>query len=340
MPDEPQKEEGFVERMQESKDPFAPLHEEPGAADGGNAPAAAADDGKGDGGGNKPAATPNPEMDAIKERLTKAEERAFQAEQRATYFQGQVAREREPVKEDKPEAPKPFVFDKKVWQEKFETDGIQAAFELANEIADDKIRRRAAEIETNVDGKLGQRDRTEQMRTAFKADADKTAKEFGEYVATDKDGKPVNEAFDREAYDAAQEIARDRGAPRNRDGSYALSPGDLYSAASITFSRWSRAGKIKPKAEDSAESNNGNGRRSLRQIIDQVPQSDNLGNGNRNGSARNGIPKTIDDLVSVGHFSQKEGLAAKNFAKSMGWKEDTYVANILAAEKNGETDYK
>src|SRR5208282_1492300 len=156
-------ESGFVDRMADKPEP---LHEE-SSADSAAAPGTAAD-GKGDGGGtlSSTVATPNPELAALKEQIEKVEKRAFEAEQRATYFQGQVAA-REPQKPTEPEVPKPFVFDKKTWQERLENDGPQAIYDLANEIADDKIRRNRAEIETNVDGKLTQRQREDNLKTAF-----------------------------------------------------------------------------------------------------------------------------------------------------------------------------
>src|SRR5208282_6902725 len=114
-------ESGFVDRMADKPEP---LHEE-SSADSAAAPGTAAD-GTGAGGGAPPTvATPNPELAALKEQIEKVEKRAFEAEQRATYFQGQVAA-REPEKPAAPEAPKPFVFDKAQWQAKFENDGIQA----------------------------------------------------------------------------------------------------------------------------------------------------------------------------------------------------------------------
>lgn len=333
MPDE---DKSFVERMAESTDPMAPLREEPSSA--GNVPPVAGEGKGADGGAKSPdpvaAAAPNPEIAALKEAQSKLEERLFQSEQKNAYWAGQAARNAEGAKPPE-EAPKPFQFNRDEFTAAMEKDPASAIYDLINKVQESGISLARKEIEGSVNGKLSEGQRRDQLQTAYRRDAEKTGKEFADFVGLDKDGKPVNPEFDREAFDAAQEIAKERGNPRAQDGNYLLSPGDLFAAASVVYGRWARNGKITAKPPTPTQEAP---RRSLRQIIDEVPRSDNLGSGSRNGNKTGGVPKTIDDLIAVGHYTQREGQVAKNLIKMNEWNEANYVGNILRYTREGTFD--
>lgn len=333
MPDTPPR--SFVDEMNNSPDPLSDLRVDGAAA----AEPSTAAEGKGaEPAASPPAApAPNPELAELRSSIERIERRAFEAEQRAAYFAGEAARGKPAPTPTEPEV-KPFQFDRDAFATDMEKDPASAIYHLVNRMQESGINLARKDIERQVDGRLGERERTEQLQTSFRRDAERTKAEFGEFVGVGADNKPLNPEFDHEAYVQAQELAQGRGNPRLADGSFVLSPGDLHTAASLVHAKWLRNGKIstQPKSQAAAPTA---APRSLRQIIDQVPNSDSLGNG-ATGPRAATKPKSLDDLLGTSMYpSQRDVTAARNYIKRMGWDEARFVQNVLESSRNGEIDF-
>lgn len=298
-----------------------------------------ADQGKGPDSGAPPAAAgPDP---AMQSRLDKLEERLFQSEQQAAYWRGQASRDRQQEVKP-PEAPKPR-YDAAAFKAEYEANPTFETIEkMARAIAADTADSRAREVESNFDGKLTGTQRQTELRQALEREAQEVSRDYSDYIGV-REGKPINEAFDRECFDYAQDLATRQGNPVIQSGpnagARALSPGMMRAAADAVYGRWARQGKIQQRQEAPAQPET----RALRSIIDAVPRSDNLGTRGAGAQrANNGIPKTIEELAATDHFGagdpQKHIKAARNLCRQMGWNEEAYVKNIIAARRNGEFD--
>lgn len=329
----------FVDDVLGSDDPVGDLHDD---SSGSHAPAADGD-GKGAPDGGAPASiagAPNPEVEALKQRVQDLSDDLRVNQQRLDFFQNEGRRG--PDAETKAEPPKRFEFKKEEWAQRMQDDPVGTMYELADKIAEDKIAHSKGEIEQNVDGKLNRSQQQETLRSALVADSNQAIKEFGDLVDFERDAngraitdgsgnvKPLNPAFSREADIEFQERARARGNPRKSDGSYYPLPGDITAAAAIVAARWAKAGKL-PKGNDSEEPS----RQPIRRVFNQIEQSDNLGS-RRNGN-QNKEPATIDDLVARGinFHTKREGDAARKWIQGSGISEERYVKSILRNIRNG-----
>ncbi len=334
----------FVDSLLEPNDPLDQVRS--GADESGGIAPAGPDKGEGADGSKIPPATvtPDPEIGKLREDFDKVKDELFTTKQQIAYWQGEASRARQPeTKVD--DAPKPFVFNRDDFNAAMEKDPGQAIFDLVKNYNDSSSAIAQRNIESNVNGRLTQNQRAQQVQQQFQAEAREVNSKYSDLIGVDDKGKSINPEFDREAFDYSQARARDRGAeplPPNvcrqlnvPIGTLALMPGDFRAAADAVYGEWARAGKLPAKTEAPV---NQAPQRSLRQIIDQVPRSDNLGNGRRNGASSNGAPKSIDDLMNAGHYTAREALAQKNLIKDMGWDEGRFVANVLEATRNGELD--
>ncbi len=333
MPDEAT---DFTSRMAEDENPLSRDTPDPAAAP--------ADEGDGEGaadGTPPPSVAPNPDP-ALLSRLDKLEADLIQSRMETQYLRGQSARETRTAPAE--EAPKLYEPNLEEFGKQLEANPGTAIPDLIRKITESAVKVARHEMGREVDGKLGQTQQQAQLRQSLEREGQEVAREYSDLIGT-RDGKPINEAFDRECYDYAQDLAARAGNPVIQSGplagSRALSPGHMRAAADAVYGKWARANKLPTKTETPA---NGNQPRSLRQIIDQVPASDHLGtNGARNGKSSNGgIPKTIEDLAATGFYDRVSGdrtkaiAAARNVCKMNGWNEARYVANMVEAERNGE----
>jgi hypothetical protein len=317
----------FVDQMLDPADPMAGLHEDSSDS---HAPAGEGDGKPADGSTPPPAAAAgNPEVNTLRDEIRNLRDDHAVTQQQIAYWRG-IAESNKRTEAPAEETPKPFQFNRDEFTAAMEKDPATAIYDLINKVQESGISLARKDIEGKVDGKLSEGQRREQMKVAYQRDADRVTKEFGDYVGFDESGKPKNSAFDNEALAESQERARERGNPQKPDGTYYLSPGDLYAAASVVYARWARAGKIQARRDD-----DDSGRRPLKEVMRTVDRSDDLGGGGNRRSS-NATPKKLDDLLGIHFRSRREVEAARAFLKGQNEvTEERYVASILRNRSNG-----
>jgi hypothetical protein len=262
---------------------------------------------------------PDPRFASLEERLGKLDEELAVAKQHNTYLQGVVntLQSGQKPSETKDE-PKPFVFNKDQFASDLEKDPAGAIMSLVQLLTSHQGETLRGELRKDVDGKLTLKERQTSLQSAYESDKQQTLREFGEDVV-------LSDAFKRDADVEFAKILNARGGKGPND----YLPGDLYSAAAVTYGKWARDGKL-PKKETSPASVNGSPTQSqptLRSIIERMPRSDMVANGNGRPTS-NGVPKTIDELPGM---SDRDKRAARIVIQRQGIDEATFVRNSLAA---------
>lgn len=258
------------------------------------------------------------DLTALNERLSKAEERAFAAEQRAQFTAGQLALLRQ-GQQPKVEAPKPYTIDKEAFAAALEKNPTEAIIEAIEKMAESKAREMAGQVEGRVDGRFGQLGQQNVRAQRFDADKNRVRTRYGdvadspEFVAAAD--KAILEIVSLRTGKDASEITQND-----------LAPGDLFSAASAVYGDWAASGKL-PKNGDTAERT----QRPLREIIASVPKGEDFGNPGGRG-AKNGAV-SLRDI-----YSDKEIPAIKKIMGEFGITKDAdWIAHIQAAAKDDES---
>lgn len=330
----------FVDSVLTSEDPVGDLHEDSSDS---HAPAAEGDGKPADGSTTPPAAAAgNPEVQALQQQLADLKDDLRVNQQRLDYFQTEAGRNRQPETQQV-EQPKPFQFNRDEFSAAMEKDPATAIYDLVNKMQEAGISLARRDIESTVDGKLNQTQNLSRLQTSFKEETETVARDYADFIGLNDDGKVKNPAFDNEAMEYAQSLARRRGARAYPAdvcrqmgvpmGTLVLSPGDLTAAADAVYGRWARAGKIQPKNDSSSD------RQPLRRVYNNV-SSDDLGNGSRrNGGGSGREPKTINDLVGTHFGTQREADAAREWIKPAiangDITEERYVRSIVRNRRNG-----
>jgi hypothetical protein len=257
----------------------------------------------------------------------------FTARQETAYYRGEAAAAKSAAKPEA-EAPKPYAPNLEFLKTELERGpeaGAAALAKIIEEAVDHRVKAATTEVETKVDGKLTESQRRSQIESSLKSEAAEVQKDYGDLIAADKD-------FDAAAFAYAQDLATRAGMPvltsGPNAGSRAIGPGMMRAAADAVYGRWAREGKLKPKAPEAPAT------RSLKEVISNV-SSDKLGTAGaqRNGTKNGGTPKSLEDMLGIGYFkSDREVQATRNLCKRNGWDEGRWVANTLAAIRNGEID--
>lgn len=258
------------------------------------------------------------DLSALNDRLAKAEERAFQAEQRAQFTAGQLNLLRESAKPK--DEPKPFQFNKDEFAAALEKDPAQAIRDLVENIASERAQGAAREVKGDVDNRFGQLGQAGARAQRHEQDRQKTITKFGKDLVEDKE-------FVKAADLAIMEIASIRtGKDISQVTRDDLQAGDLYAAASAVYADWARDGKL-PKADAQPERQ----MKSLREIVAAVPKSDNLGTNGAVRGERNGAV-SLKDM-----YTDKEILALRPIMKQFGiTSEAEWIKHVTAAGREDE----
>lgn len=294
----------------------------------------AAEDGK-----PSPVPAADPRIDQILKDQAELKKGLFESQQREAYWRGAATRTQEtaaPVEEKEPE---PFKPNLEEFRSAYEADPAKAFSDMAQKMGERIIEQVTFRSRKETGTALAGNHRQQQIAQQLQREGEGVARDYVDLIGKDGEGKPVNEEFDRECFDYAQKLAEDAGNPLITQGQWAgirsLTPGMMRAAADAVFGKWAKANKLPAKkAAESASQP-----RTLRQIIDTPPASDNLGS--RNGGNGNGAAglKSIDDLLRTGFYkSSREADEARSIAKSMGVSEDRWVANVTEGMRNGEID--
>lgn len=255
-----------------------------------------------------------------KSDFEKLQNELLEARQEQQFLRGYLSK-RDEKKPEAPAAPVKPTFDYEQIRQDIEARGPQALEDFVDKIVAHRLEVAKRDVETNVDGKLGQRDVAQRQNALLQNEINQCVEAAGELWGTDD--------FKNDADKEAAKILSIRlgRAPNFPEDVKYYQPGDLYSAVMRVMSRRGEAG-------GGARNGNGNNGSSLREITRRVPKSDDLGNGNGNGNRTKASPKTIDDI----DMPQKEKEAAKRVFRKLqelnpGMTEQSWIESYNAGAR-------
>ena len=185
------------------------------------------------------------------------------------------------------------------------------------------------ELLGEVNGQFTRRDQASSTHQAQVRDAQRAATEYPEVLANENGNvKFIDNDFANEAGKEfyanillhTPEVAN-RVQSGDQNWGVLARPGDFFSAISTVAARRLKSGKY-PNMQSNNTNGNGNGKPSLRQVINTAPQQPNGTTGPTGGK-----PTTIDSFFKT----PAERTLARRLQKSYGISEESYVRQCAAA---------